>query len=361
MTGEPYRLAWYGCDLRTGQIVEDLPSITTSGALSRRLGATTTLQVDLNLAGAPGDWEAATAPGRSVLVAVDTATDIPLWAGAVLPREGGSANSVQLSLATLECYLDARYPGTQILVGDDQADVLTALATPALSGGPPIVIDAVSTGVLMDYTSYDGDDKTILSCLQEAMGLDGGPEWTIDVVWNATHSGFQFPLRIRAAVGTQSASPEAVFDYPGCVAEYVLSESYEQGKGATRVIARGEGEGESRLTSSTQSATALIANGWPVWEYRYTPSTGITDPDQLEAHAARSLALMAQGAQVWTLQGVASQSPRLGRDWGLGDSIHLAVDHSPRHPAGTDFVARCWSWELDPGADRVRPILVEES
>jgi hypothetical protein len=70
---------------------------------------------------------------------------------------------------------------------------------------------------------------------------------------------------------------------------------------------------------------------------------------------------MAQGGQVWTLQGVASQAPRLGRDWGLGDSIRLAVDHSPRHPAGTDFAARCWAWELDPAADNVRPILVEES
>ena len=359
--GDAYKLDWYGCDLRTGAIVEDLPSLKPSGALSRKLGATTTLQMELALAGAPAEWEAATAPGRSVLVAVDSATDIPLWAGAVLPRDGGSATSVQIGAATLECYLDARYPGTQTLIGMDQADVIAALATPALTGGPPIVIDGVDTGVVMDYLTDDGDDKTILSCLQEVMGLEGGPEWTLDVVWNTAHSGFQFPLRIRSAIGAQSSTPEAVFDYPGCVAEYVNSESYEQGKGATRVIARGEGEGSSRLTSAAKEATALIANGWPVWEYRYTPSSGITDPDQLNAHGAQSLALMAQGAQVWTLQGVASQAPRLGRDWGLGDSVRLAVDHSERHPNGTDFVARCWSWELDPGADRVRPILVEES
>jgi hypothetical protein len=359
--GDPYKLDWYGCDLRTGAIVEDLPSLKPTGALSRKLGATTTLQLELALAGAPPEWEAATAPGRSVLVAVDSATDIPLWAGAVLPRDGGSATSIQIGAATLECYLDGRYPGTQTLIGTDQAAVIAALAGPALTGGPPIVIDSVSTGVVMDYMTDDGDDKSILSCLQEVMGLDGGPEWTLDAVWNTAHSGFQFPLRVRAAVGTQSATPEAVFDYPGCVAEYVLTESYEQGKGASRVIARGEGEGSSRLTSTVKEATALIANGWPIWEYRYTPATGITDPDQLNAHAAQSLTLMAQGAQVWTLQGVASQAPRLGRDWGLGDSVRLAVDHSQRHPNGIDFVARCWSWELEPGSDRVRPILVEES
>ncbi|MET8765869.1 hypothetical protein [Streptomyces sp. NPDC004658] len=357
----PITLAWYGVDMRTGGIVEDLPSLKPSGALSRRLGASTTLQFELGLAGAPREWEAATAPGRSLLVAVDTATDTPLWAGAVLPRDGGTGNTVQLGAATLEAYLDARYPGTQTLIGADQANVIAALAAPALTSGPPIVIDAVATGTTMDYLSSDGDDKTILSCLNEIMGLDGGPEWTIDVVWNAAHSGFQFPLRVRRQIGTQSTSPEAVFDFPGCVSSYNLSESYEQGKGATRVLARGEGEGESRLTSAPQEATALIAGGWPVWEYRYTPSSGITDPRQLDAHAGKSVGLMAQGAQVWTMEAVASRAPRVGTDWGLGDSVHLAVETSPRHPNGADVVARCWSWELDVAADRVRPIIVEET
>ncbi|MFF1547163.1 hypothetical protein [Streptomyces sp. NPDC058291] len=353
-------LAWYGVDLKTGGIVEDLPALRPTGALSRKLGTHTTLQLELALTGSTTDWESATAPGRSLVVAVDMATDLPVWAGAVLPRDGGSSTTLQIGAATLEAYLDARYPGTQTMVGVDQATVITNLVTPALTGGPPILIDAVATGQVMDYLTSDGDDKSILSCCQEVMGLEDGPEWTIDVAWNASHNGFQFPLRVRSAIGDQSSNPEAVFDYPGCVAEYSLGESYEQGKGATRLIARGEGEGSSRLTSSAHEATALIAAGWPIWEHRYTPSTGITDPDQLEAHAAHDLVLMAQGAQVWTIQGVASRSPRLGSVWGLGDRVRLSVSSSPRHPTGADVVARCWAWELDPGADRVRPILVEE-
>jgi hypothetical protein len=94
----------------------------------------------------------------------------------------------------------------------------------------------------MDYLTDDGDDKSILSCLKEVMALDGGPEWTIDVAWNAGHNGFQFPLRVRRD-RYPDRDPEAVFDFPGCVASYTLSESYEQGKGATVVLARGEGEG----------------------------------------------------------------------------------------------------------------------
>jgi hypothetical protein len=327
---QAYELAWYGCDLRTGGIVEDLRSIKPTGTLSRKLGDATTLQLELALAGAPDEWEAAVAPGRSVLVAVDTATDTPIWAGAVLPREGGSSQTVSLGAATLERYLDSRFPGDQTLIGTDQAAVVSALVTPALTGGPPIVIDAPSTGVTMDYLTSDGDDKSILSCLQEIMGLEGGPEWTIDIAWNAGRDGFTFPLRVRSAIGAQSDSPESVFDFPGCVSSYTLSESYEQGKGATVVVARGEGEGTSRLTSTSHEATALIANGWPRWEYRYTPATGVTDPDQLDAHAAKSLTLMAQGAQVWSIEAIASRAPRVGRDWALGDSIRMAVIRAAR-------------------------------
>ncbi|MFB7739563.1 hypothetical protein ACFC08_35490 [Streptomyces sp. NPDC056112] len=352
-------LAWYGCDLLTGGIVEDLPSLKPTGALSRRLGTQTTLQFELALGGAPADWESATAPGRSLVVAVDTATDIPVWAGVVLQRDAGSAGTAQLGAATLEAYLDARYPGTQTMIGVDQATVCSNLITPTLAGGPPLVIDAATTGTAIDYLTDDGDDKTILSCLQEVMGLDGGPEWTIDVAWNSQHDGFVFPVRIRSTIGTQAAEPEAVFDFPGCVSEYSLSESYEQGKGATRVIARGEGEGSARLTSALQEATQLIAGGWPIWEHRFTPASGITDPDQLTAHATQALRVMQTGAQVWTVQAVASQAPRLGRDWGLGDNVRISVDRSPRHPAGIEVTARAWAWELDPAADTVRPILIE--
>ncbi|MGW6739731.1 hypothetical protein ACWGDX_03110 [Streptomyces sp. NPDC055025] len=358
---EPVTLAWYGCDLRTGQIVEDLPSLRPTGALTHRLGASTSTGFELALGGAPSGWEAATDQGRTLLVGVDMLTDQPVWSGIVLTREGGSAQTVTLGAATPEAYLDRRYTGDQILIQQDQADVVTNLMDAALTGGPPFVMDAPPTGRLTDFTVLDSDDRTILSALQEVMGAEGGPEWTIDVVWSdASHTGFLLPVRVRPKIGVQSAQPEAVFDTPGCVVSYTLAESYESGRGATVVQARGEGEGDSRLTSAPQTATALEAGGWPRYAYRFTPATGITDPDQLTAHAAQALTLMATGSRAWTIEAVASAAPRLGRDWGLGDTVRIAVEHSPRHPDGTETVARAWSWELDPGADRIRPILIEE-
>lgn len=360
-TTMPMELDWYGCDLATGQIVEDLPYLTPAGTLSRQLGRSTSATFGLSLGGAGREWAAATAPGRSLLVGVDRYTGLPVWPGIVLTRGGGSAQTVDLGAATPEAYLDRRYTGTQTLVGVDQAAVVTALMTAPLSQGPPFVMDAPPTGTTMDYTALDSDDKTALSALGEIMAMDGGPEWTVDVAWaDASRSGFVLPVRVRPKIGSQSSTPEAVFDFPGCVSSYRLTESYEQGKAATVVTARGEGEGDARLTSAAQIATSLEAGGWPRYVHRYTPASGITDPAQLDAHARASLAVMATGASVWSADAVASRAPRIGRDWGIGDMVRLSITSSPRHPAGAEIVARAWAWDLDPGADTVRPILVEE-
>ncbi|MFE6785205.1 hypothetical protein ACFVFF_23400 [Streptomyces sp. NPDC057680] len=357
----PVELDWFGCDLRTGQIIEDLRSLKPSGPLTKRLGAATSTSFDLSIAGSGRDWIAATDPGRSLLVGVDRLTDQPVWAGMVLTRDAGSSWTATLGATSPEAYLDRRYTGNVTQFQQDQATVLTTLMAAPLSQGPPFVMDAPATGALMDYTALDGDDRTVLSALQEVMGQEGGPEWTVDVTWSdSAHSGFILPVRVRPAIGTQLANPEAVFDFPGCISTYRLVESYENGKGATVVVARGEGEGAARLSSGSQVATDLEAAGWPRYVHRYTPASGLTDPTQLTAHAVKALALMKTGAKVWAVEAVASQAPRLGRDWGIGDSIRVAVDSSPRHPDGAQIVARAWSWELDAAADRIVPVLIEE-
>ncbi|MFF7991777.1 hypothetical protein ACFZDG_18530 [Kitasatospora xanthocidica] len=354
-------LAWFGCDLRSGAIAEELRSLRPTQALSRRLGAQTSAETELALAGAPVGWEAATDPGRTMLVACDTFTGQPLWAGATLPRSGGSAATARISAATLEVYLDRRYPGDYSATATDQVSIMAALATPALTNGPPLVLDATASGTTIDYSVADADDRSIADCLREISGMDGGPEWTVDPVWaDAAQTRIQLVLRIKPAIGVQSASPEAVFDMPGCISSYELTESYERGRGATSVTARGDRSDGVRATSTAHAADALLTAGWPLWEYRWTPAQGVTDTALLERHATEAISLMGTGSRAWTVQAVASRAPRVGTAWGLGDSVRLSVASSPRHPAGVDVVARTYGWDLDPAGDRVSPILLED-
>lgn len=356
-----YELTWLACDLASGRVAEELPSLA-SGQLSRRLGAVTSSQMNLHLGDITADWESATDPGRTLLTAVDTQTGLPVWAGITLTREGGSEDTIQLGACSPEGYLDRRYPGTYTAAGTDAATVMADLAAPAASTGLPLLYDVTASGLLIDYDMADTDDKSILSALQTITAMAGAPEWTVDTVWaDAAQTQVQQVLRIRPAIGVVTGSPESVFDLPGCVAKYRLSESYEQGKGATVVVAAGEGEGDTRITSDVQTADDLIAAGWIRWIHRYSPSTGITSVDQLNAHAAATLALLRSGARAWTVDAVASAAPRLGTDWALGDSVRLLVESSPRHPLGAELVARAYGWDLDVAANRISPILLEHT
>lgn len=361
----PYDITWYGCDLMSGQIIAELPCLRLSGALDRRLGQYTSATFDVLLGeGAPPNWEAATTPGRSMIVGVWD--DAPGWAGYIPPRTRGSATTAQVTASTIEAYLDRRYTGTLSLTATDEALIAGALLSVAQNGLSSLDIDAPPTGTLRDRSYADSDDKTIYSALTELMGVQDGPEWTIDPVWNSDQSGFRLVARVRKRIGTQDDAPQAVFSLPGPVTEYQASESYEDGKGATVVLATGNGEGDGsggdggRATSDVYRSP-LVDQGWPVFEYRFSPSSSITSDDVLNEHAAQALSELAGGTTSWTMTARASRAPHLGTDWSLGDNVRLLVDSgvAPGHPDGVDVVARALGWSLDPVADTISPVVVE--
>lgn len=358
----PLELTWLACDFKSGRIAEELRSLRPTQAIGRRLGQAVSTTFELDLAGAPTEWASATDPGRILLVAVDRSTGLPVWSGPGLVRAGGSASTLKLSAVTPEGYLDRRYAAGYTAAGVDMATAMANVASVVTSNGPALAFDTTVFGTTVDMAIQDGDDKTVLAVLTELAGMTPAPEFTIDTVWaDAAQTTVQLVLRIHPTIGVQSAVPEAQFDMPGCVIDYELSESYETGKGATVILAKGEGEGTTRSISGPQTATALMAAGWPEYDFRFTPATNVLSVAQLNAHAARALELMATGTKAWTVNAAASAAPRLGTEWGLGDSIALnvAAGVSPRHPAGVATVARAYGWELDPAANRLSPILLE--
>lgn len=358
-----FELDWYACDLRTGAVVEELPALTLSDALQRSLSASSSVSVDLTVAGAPPAWPYATLPGRSMLAAADRSTGQLLWAGIVLTRSRGSAQTASLGLATPEAYLDRRYTGDYAAAAADRAAIMAGVAGVVLVDAPPFTIDAPDVGLTGTYSLLDGDDRTVLSALQDLQQQDGWPEWTVDVQWqDAARTTVALVLRIRPQIGVVRDDPDAVFSLPGCITSYAQAESYEAGKGATNVTAYGVGEGSARLRSDIQAATDLLAAGWPRWDYRYTPAASGSDPTILNAQAAQALATMRTGAVAWTVEAAASEAPRLGTDWALGDTIGLHIDPGagPGHPDGVAVTARAFAWQLDPTNNKITPILVED-
>jgi hypothetical protein len=98
----------------------------------------------------------------------------------------------------------------------------------------------------------------------------------------------------------------------------------------------------------------------PPFEYRFTPSTSISEVSTLTAHAQSALAQMQDGAQALTLTAIVQDAPRLGRDWFVGDDIGYRIQ-SPAFPDGLEGVARCIGWKVSVAEpSTVTPILATE-
>lgn len=359
----PAEYIWYGCDLVTGAIVEELPFVA-SGPLQRIIGAYSSVSGSIAIPDSPPNWERATDPMRTMLVCVRAADEAVMWAGMVLTRTGGSSETVELSLATLEAYYDRRYITDQTWNNYPTSSVAAFVMNSVNVEGIGLIYP---TGVANTNDSisrtYSGDsNQTVYSVLSELMASNPF-EWSIAVDWkDASKTSFkkffQGGPTIHGAAPGQT--PSAVFDMPGNVTEYVFTEDYTSSKGANHITMFGDGEGETRPTSGPQVAQDLINAGWPRVEYRATRS-GVTQAATLIDHALSMLAWKAQGAQIFTVTADATTGPLLGVDWALGDVVAVDVYSSPRHPDGFHITARSIGWELDTNAGTVTPLLQEES
>ncbi|SCL31914.1 Phosphodiesterase/alkaline phosphatase D [Micromonospora nigra] len=353
------QVRWLGCDLVTGQVIAELPDVT--GRVSRVLGAYTTTSLSIPIpVGGPAAIGAvaveATQPGVTMVVAV--VNDVPEWAGAVISRRGGTDGRLDLSCATLEAYLDRRYVGAHEWIQEDEAVIAAGLIADAQVDGIGLAVDAPLTGVLRDRTYTSDADATVYSRLRELMAVEGGPEWTIDLDWvDSTRTAVSKILRLRTRIGAEASKPPvwtSGWSSQGASdARYTLVEDYSDRRGANHVIATSSGEGDARPESTP--AVDILA-GWPRYEYRYTPSTSITDTDTLDAHAVAELALRRDGALTWQIDARWDAYPRLGVDWRLGDDVGWEL-RGHRHPDGTTGSGRVIGWELDMQAGRVRPVL----
>jgi hypothetical protein len=346
---------WFGCDLVTGQIIEELP--VNADSLSTLIGAYSTASVSIPLPDAPASWPSATEPGRTLLVCSRDLDDVIVWGGMVTSRSGGSGTNLSLGLATLEAYLDRRFTPTRVYYGADEARIAEdlVLTTQWLGDGVDLLIDAPDTNALRDRTYEDSSDSTVYSDLVELSGVEGGPEWTISLRWNGEKTHVEKVFVLRKRLGVQRESPEAVFDFPGTVKAYEFSESFTREDGANEVQVFGDGEGPAR-PASAQWYSGIP--GFPKFETRETRS-GVVESATLDRHAEELLYMMRLGARTLTIEADADSAPLYLNGWGLGDTVALRVERSYRHPEGLWATGRVIGCDLDPrSGGTVSPIVL---
>jgi len=310
---------------------------------------------DLAIAGAPSSWIDDTQPGRTMVVAV--VDDVPIWPGITIGRARGSGPTATLSLVTPEAYLDRRYASNHTWTGVDECTVVGAgLIGDCAVHGISLTIDAVASGTLISPVYADSDDTTILSALTSLMQT-GSPEFTIAVAWSdSTKTGFTLTARIRHRLGIISDAPTAVFELPGAVTSYTQQENYQAGSGATLARTYGNGEGASRA-SSGDVAGPLIAQGWPRWDYRWTPNQTTTDTAVLLAAASKAPRTWATGSAPgpWTPTRPSPPGPASTSAWATASLCSSTPAPARATPTASTSCCAPWAGSWTPPPTRSHP------
>lgn len=340
-------LSYVSINANDGSIIADLPTLIIGGALKRTIGRAETQTATLPLKGAPENWAAATREKATFLIALNEA-EAPIWGGMVTEQTTTHKSGVELALTTAEDYFADRWVGDETFTGISQNNIVKTLvekyAKTGTKPGLPIRVQFLpGADPLRDRAYLDADDKTLSSVLEELSGVIGGPEWTIGWEWNA---GKITPVlyvgeRLGAAAPA-GLNPGAQFYLPGNVEDAKLVKSFKRGQGANDVMATSSGAGGARPQSPRQTNAGDLR---PTIEYRWSPSSSITNIGTLTAHAQRALSGMRDGTVALSITATRKKRPILGQEWDLGDDIGFDLT-GPAWPKGITGTARVLSIEL---------------
>jgi hypothetical protein len=355
---------WYGCDLVTGAVLEELP-VTPGGPLKRTLGRYETLDLALPIpdVSPKKDWIGATDPLKTMLVCERREDRRIVWGCMVVARDRGSSPTASLAGVTVEGYLDRRWVNDHVFSDVDQGAIATAILADIAPDGIGYDVVSPNTGVLRDRQYFADQVHTAYYELQQLMSLLDGPEWTVELEWgDDSHTWVRKRVRVGSRIGVATSEPAAVFDYPGSIASYVLREDRSSDKFANQTMALSDGEGASQPKSSRYTDQASLDAGHPLVQYAETYS-GVTQSTTLNAYAQADLRVMKTGANVLTLSAIEKSAPQVISDWDVGHDIGIHVKKSHGHPAGFTAVGRALGWELEvtgEGPAKVTPIMWSE-
>jgi hypothetical protein len=331
-------LSWISVNANSGAVIADLPNLRTDGSLKRTIGRHEAQSATLPLDGAPPNWRTATRKKSVFLVALSEPLEneprgVPVWGGMVIDRTTSHGPDVKLSMVTAEDCLNDRYVGDETL-GAPQNTIVRYLVEKYVTGIPLRVVELAGPNPVRDRNYQDKDDKTVYSILDELSGVIGGPEWTIGWEW-VDEQKLGMVLYVGGRLGMAAPAglgPASWFELPGNVSTAELVEGYRRGEGANDVMATSSGSGDARPQSTHHR---YAQDGRPRVEFRWSPSTSITDVSTLEDHAARALAGMQNGTVALSITANAEEVT----PFDLGDDVGFSL-FAPAWPNGISGSAR---------------------
>jgi len=295
------------------------------------------------------DLLAASIPGRC-WIAVER-NGIAIWHGFIWSRVySAQSKSVQLFALSFE-----QYPKQRLIRQDttftavEQRNIFSSLWTQMQSdtgnSNVNVIVPGAFTTVVpknvsvlaTDFKYYDG----IMSGLADAVD---GFDWYIGVSKTGTY--YQKNLVIGyPTLGVGQSPGMNVFEYPGNITQYYLTE-YMSDAG-TNVFVMGNGEGSDMLVSEVV-ATDLVAGGFPRYD-QVVSRKDLDDLTQIQGIARQQSQIKRPPIAVIKVTVKGNLTPEFG-SYNLGDTCRVVIK-DPRWPGnGFSGYKRLLKWSLTPQA-----------
>lgn len=284
------------------------------------------------------DLVAATTPGYCYVVV--ERNDVPVWWGMVWSRVYQSqAKECQISALGFEAYpqkqrieVDYTDTGTNVelflrLWTHMQASNIGRninINVPVLVAGPTKTIEVLAT-----------DQKMYADVMSDLSDAADGFDWTIDCQ-RQNDGSYLKSVRIGyPTMGIQPDNPDLiVFEYPGSIVNYYMTESMTDA--GTNVRVMGSGEGSGMPVTDIQQTEMLLTQGWPRWDQNISYKD-VTDSNLIEQLAIQAAINNKPPMMTAKVTVKADQDPVFG-SYNIGDSCKLSITDA-RNPSPGGSVA----------------------
>lgn len=332
-------------DVRTGQILEDLPlwSVSMMDELNADGELRGTFQLDLT-GKRNEDVIDATIPGRCY--AVMELNGVPIFGGIIFSRTyQATSKTIQLYVRGFEVYPYRRFIRESITMTDDQIKIFTFLwnhmqsqpNSNLLVEVPP----AFESGVVKTITTEPHTFRTYGLFMTQLSDAIDGFDWKVRLVRDG--NVYRRILTIGYPTLGQPQHPDSiVLDYPGAITNYWETDVIGDVSG-THIYVTGAGEGSSKLTSE-QIHEDLLETGWLRYDFERAYKD-VTDANLLERIARNEARIRRPPATVLKAEIKANLAPIFG-SYSLGDFMNVVIK-DPRHN-GQRTGRRVIRWEFWP-------------
>lgn len=284
---ESHIYTYWFTDLRSNKVIAELPmqNINYENKLSAIGDASGTIKINpetsrLNIL-------SATAPGKTGMYILRDGQ--PVWGGIVWKRNySTSGRSVNITAKTFESYFDHRFQAqTKYWANEDQLNIARWLLE---NNGSAAAINievsnAVSTR-FRERAMFYYEFKTTGNELFDLSNLIDGFDLNVSLYLAPDGSiGRRFDFYYPYA-GVAKQNTTLLFDYPGAIKDFTLSEDAESG--GNEIWAIGAGEGTEQVTTVSRDEDELAA-GWPKLQASRAYKS-VVRPSTLQQHSDADLA-----------------------------------------------------------------------